>query len=107
MGGSGPVIMTPQCNLPEGFAAGAAIKVEPDAEAIVAGLGAAFGMSADERKAMGQRGLELVRRRFTWAGGAEQMLGVYRWLLDGGAAPECMFDSAPPMRASIPSVTST
>jgi len=44
---------------------------------------------------MGRRGLGLVRRLFTWARGAEQMLSVYRWLLAEGTLPGCMFDSAP------------
>ena len=29
-----PVLMTPQCNLPEGFEAGAAVRIEPDEESI-------------------------------------------------------------------------
>ena len=33
-----PVLMTPECNLPEGFAANAAIRMEPSAESIALGL---------------------------------------------------------------------
>ena len=33
-----PVVMTDFCNLPEGFEAGAAIRIEPDAESVFQGL---------------------------------------------------------------------
>ena len=39
-----PVLMTPQCNLPAGFAAGAALRIEPGVEAIAQGLEDFFAM---------------------------------------------------------------
>ena len=79
-----PVMMTPQCNLPEGFAAGAAIRIEPEVESVVSGLGALFAMSGLERKAMGQRGRDLVERQFTWRRVGAEMANVYRWVLGQG-----------------------
>ena len=40
-----PVLMTEACNLPEGFAAGAALQIGPDRAGIGAGLRQLFAMS--------------------------------------------------------------
>jgi glycosyltransferase involved in cell wall biosynthesis len=82
-----PVLATPACNLPEGFEAGAALPILPDPGRIAEGLNTLFEMNAGERSEMGARGRELVRRRFTWDAVADDLLGVYRWVLDGGAPP--------------------
>jgi len=82
-----PVVMTPECNLPEGFAADAAIRIETDAESIALGLAALFTMSNEDRCSMGQRGRVLVTERFTWQTVARQMREVYDWMLGGGVPP--------------------
>ena len=82
-----PVVMTPQCNLPEGFEAGAAICVEPEVESLVTGMAELFGMSDSERCAYGQRGRALVEKKFTWDRIGVEMVEVYRWLLGGGVRP--------------------
>lgn len=82
-----PVLMTPQCNLPEGFAAGAAIRIEPDVEGIAQGLEALFAMSDEERETMGARGLQLVRERFSWPAIAAEMKRVYDWVCGRGPRP--------------------
>jgi poly(glycerol-phosphate) alpha-glucosyltransferase len=87
-----PVLMTPQCNLPEGFAAGAAIRIETDPESIARGLASLVAMSAQDRLAMGQRGFALVHERFSWPRIALQMQGVYLWMLGQGPRPDCMFN---------------
>ncbi len=80
-----PVLMTPQCNLPEGFAAHAALRIEPDAESIAAVLQTLFAMPPSQRAAIGERGHRLVAEEFAWEVVARKMEGVYRWLL--GSAP--------------------
>jgi poly(glycerol-phosphate) alpha-glucosyltransferase len=85
-----PVLMTEACNLPEGFAAGAALPIVADPAGIAAGLRRLFALSDAERRAMGARGQALVRERFTWQQVAEQMAAVYRWVLRGGPAPSCV-----------------
>jgi poly(glycerol-phosphate) alpha-glucosyltransferase len=85
-----PVVMTPECNLPEGFAADAAIRVEPRPESIQQGLHLLFEMSAADRQAMGQRGLKLVSERFTWSRVASQMRDLYAWATGGGPKPGTM-----------------
>jgi len=85
-----PVVMTPQCNLPEGFAAGAAVQVDPQPASIAAGLWELFRMSDAERHAMAERGRRLVEERFSWPKIAQQMKAVYEWVLGGGPRPECV-----------------
>lgn len=86
-----PVVMTPQCNLPEGFAAGAGIEIQPEPDSISSGLVTLFTQPDQERSAMGLKGRQLVQDRFTWPRVAEQMLAVYRWVLGNGKKPECVF----------------
>jgi poly(glycerol-phosphate) alpha-glucosyltransferase len=85
-----PVLMTPQCNLPEGFTANAAIQIEPTVESIVAGLNTLFQSSISDLQSTGSRGRALVAARFNWARCAREMVEVYRWLLGSGAKPKCV-----------------
>jgi poly(glycerol-phosphate) alpha-glucosyltransferase len=85
-----PVIMTPECNLPEGFAAEAGIRIETDVPSIARGLDTLFSMSDADLCSMGTRGYELVKQRFTWRTVAAQMRSVYVWMLGGGSPPECV-----------------
>ena len=88
-----PVLMTPECNLPEGFQAGAALKIEPNETSIAAGLQNLFAMNDSERAAMGNRARELVESRFTWPQVGRQMRAVHEWILGGGARPNCVLDA--------------
>ena len=90
---SKPVIMTPECNLPEGFQAGAALKVEATETSVAAGLNELQRMTDNERTAMGSRGRDLVVERFTWSRVARQLQSVQEWILGGGAKPGCIFDA--------------
>ena len=83
-----PVLMTKECNLPQGFAAGAAIEIGITAEAMADGLRRLFDMHEVERAAMGGRGRKLVAEYFTWARIAEEMSSVYDWLIRGGQVPD-------------------
>lgn len=82
-----PAVLTPACNLPEGFSNGAAIRIEPDPGAITAGLEALFSLPDVERRAIGERGRQLVESAFTWPAITERMLATYRWLLGHGPKP--------------------
>ena len=85
-----PVLKTPACNIPEGFAADAAVRIDPAPASIAEGLDRLLGAPADARTAMGRRGRRLVEERFTWPRVAEQMHRVYRWLLGDGPRPDCV-----------------
>jgi glycosyltransferase involved in cell wall biosynthesis len=82
-----PVLMTPECNLPEGFAMEAAVRIYPHAQGIQEGLQRLIGMSESDRRTMGLRGEKLVSERFTWPKVAVQMRDVYAWVLGGGPPP--------------------
>jgi glycosyltransferase involved in cell wall biosynthesis len=82
-----PVLMTSECNLPEGFAAGAALQIGTGPEEIAAGLEQLIEMTDDDRTAMGDRGRILVSTKFSWRQIGEQMRSVYEWVLGGGATP--------------------
>ncbi len=61
-----PVIMTPHCNLPEGFQSGAALRIESDASSVAEGLEILLAMSDAQRRDIGLKGRALVEQRFTW-----------------------------------------
>lgn len=90
---SKPVIMTPECNLPEGFQRGAAIKAEATDAGIASALDQLLSMNTAERMAMGIRARELVVERFTWSRVGEQLQSVQEWILGGGTRPECVLDA--------------
>jgi len=85
-----PVLITPGCNFPEVAERGAGVVVEPTAEATERGLRQLMALTDSERRAMGQRGRQLIEEKYTWDKVAKQMIQVYEWLLGGGAPPECM-----------------
>jgi glycosyltransferase involved in cell wall biosynthesis len=85
-----PVLMTPQCNLPEGFAAGGAMEIAPDADRMAERLAAFLDLPEAERRAMGNRGRRLVEERFDWSAIAAQMSDVYAWILGREEKPACV-----------------
>ena len=85
-----PVLMTPQCNLPEGFAERAAVRAEPNLESLTEGLRTLFRMSESERDEMGERGRRLVEQRFSWRCSAEKTVSVYQWVCAAGPMPDCV-----------------
>jgi len=85
-----PVVMTRQCNLLEGFTAGAALEVRPHPLSIAEGLERLFSMERQELRAAGERGRALVESRFTWPALAARMMNVYQWLLGEGPQPDCV-----------------
>jgi hypothetical protein len=85
-----PVIMTPECNLPEGCLAGAALEVQATVTGIATGLKELGRMTQADRTAMGNSAHQLVLERFTWSSVANQMQAVHGWILGGGTKPDCM-----------------
>jgi poly(glycerol-phosphate) alpha-glucosyltransferase len=83
-----PVLITPECNLPEGFDADAALRIGTTSEEIAAGLKQLIEMSDHDRAAMGTHGRSLVATRFSWPRIGEQMRAVYDWMLGGGGRPD-------------------
>jgi len=90
---SKPVVMTPECNLPEGFRAGAAIKVEASETGLISGFNALQRMTDSERFKMGLSGRGLVEDRFAWPRVGQQLQAVQEWILGGGTKPDCILES--------------
>jgi glycosyltransferase involved in cell wall biosynthesis len=87
-----PVLMTKDCNLPEGASAGAAIMMAADIGDISEALIKLFELDDAEREAMGARGRRLVEDQFQWPGIAQQMTQVYDWILGRGPRPSCVLN---------------
>lgn len=85
------VLMTPECNLPEGLAAQAALSIDTSVNGIAEGLRQLLTCSERERTEMGRRGRQLVRERFTWDAIADQLKVTYEWMMGDGPAPNCIF----------------
>jgi poly(glycerol-phosphate) alpha-glucosyltransferase len=75
-----PVVMTPECNLPEGFASQAALEIRNGGmgNRNWEGLRALLDMSDSDRIEMGRRGRRLVEERFTWPKVAAQMHELFQ-----------------------------
>ena len=84
-----PVLMTDFCNIPEGFSAEAALRIEPNSASIAQGLVQLEAISASDLSSMGDNGRKLVERQFTWGTIAQDMKAVYEWCL-GGEKPTCI-----------------
>lgn len=82
-----PVFMTAACNLPGGFAADAAIRIETDPVALAATLARDLAGDYARLRAIGANGRALVERDFTWDRAVDAYAALYRWLADGGEAP--------------------
>jgi poly(glycerol-phosphate) alpha-glucosyltransferase len=76
-----PVLMTPECNLPEGFASGAALEIRSGEGSFQNGMRTLIEMTDQERAAMGLRGRRLVEEKFTWSKVAAQMRRLYEEVL--------------------------
>lgn len=85
-----PVMMTPECNIPEGFKAGAAIEIKTDVSSIVEGLINFMKLPDLKRRAIGNQGKHLVETKFQWSEIARQMIAVYDWVRGYGEKPDCV-----------------
>ena len=72
-----PALLTPACNLPESFAAGAALQIAADEDGIVWGLERFFAIPEAERMAMGRNGKRLAAENFDWDVIARRMATLY------------------------------
>lgn len=82
-----PVLMTRECNLPEGFDCGAAIELDTSVDGIAAGLERLFSMDEDALRGMGKLGRRLVESSFTWEEQVRKLDSTYRWLLGEAEQP--------------------
>ena len=85
-----PVLMTPECNLPEGFGAEAAVRIGTDVESIARVLAGFFRTPHSALRAMGEAGRSLVAKRFAWPEVGNEMRAVCAWVVGEGPKPDCV-----------------
>ena len=85
-----PVLMTKHCNLPEGFAEGAAIEIGTSSNEIVEGLISLSNHSGSDLHSIGILGRKLVAAKFSWTSISQQINSVYTWVSHGTDMPECV-----------------
>ena len=72
-----PALITSACNLPEGFAAGAALEIAPTVESILDGLKRFAALPAAQVAHMGDCGRRLVEQNYAWPKLAQDMTRLY------------------------------
>ena len=85
-----PVLMTPECNLPEGFAANAANAIGTDVPGIARRLAEFLPAPSAALTELGANGRRLIAAKFTWAAVAAETKAVYEAILGGGPLPACV-----------------
>lgn len=83
-----PVLMTNECNLPEGFDCGAALRITTEPQDLAQSLLDFTKLSNPEHERMGRKGRQLVEREFSWASIAKKMTQVYSWIAGAGDVPD-------------------
>ena len=86
-----PVIMTPQCNLPAGFAERAALRCSLDPEDIARAIFELTSLSDSARELIGAKGHGLVHRNYNSNSAAQSLLETYQWALGQSPAPKNVF----------------
>jgi poly(glycerol-phosphate) alpha-glucosyltransferase len=86
-----PVVMTPYCNLPEGFKYHAAIQIDNTIPSVKKGLLKLFNMTNKECIQMGLNGRQLVEKQFIWDVSAAKMVSLYEWILNNGEKPDFVY----------------
>lgn len=82
-----PVLMTDACNLPRGFEAGAAFRIEVEPRQLAAGLTEHLRRDDAELRAVGAAGRVLVENEYSLEQVCKDYAAMYLWLVDGGPAP--------------------
>lgn len=85
-----PVLKTDACNLGLAFGEHAAFRLSLDIDRMSSEIEAFMRMDREAQAQMGRIGQRLTERDFCWSRVAQQLLQVYRWLLDGGTPPACV-----------------
>lgn len=82
-----PVVMTSECNLPEGFDHYAAVKITTDIPGCMSGLIQLAELSDSSLHECGSYGFNLVKKRYTWGKISSEFDVVYKWIIGGGVIP--------------------
>ena len=74
-----PCLLSEACNLPDAFAANAAIPSEPESSHLILSLETLFGLSQYERSLMGHAGYNLITDKYNWNTVARKFQLLYEW----------------------------
>jgi glycosyltransferase involved in cell wall biosynthesis len=85
-----PCLITTACHFPELAAAGGAVVVNPELDAVTSGLRELIERTPQERRRLGAIGRRLVEESYTWDRQSERLAAVYEWLCGGGPPPEAV-----------------
>ena len=88
MGTGLPVIVTEQCNLPDVTRFETGWVIQPNADQLASSLSEFLQNSQTTNSAIGDRGRQLVRARYTWPTVAAKMSEVYQWVQGTGPLPQ-------------------
>jgi poly(glycerol-phosphate) alpha-glucosyltransferase len=77
---SKPTIITPQCNLSDGFLFGASFETQPDTYSIINSILKLINTPTDELLLMGKRGRDMVELKYSWKAIAIKLLEIYNWM---------------------------
>ncbi|GHT44642.1 poly(glycerol-phosphate) alpha-glucosyltransferase [Bacteroidia bacterium] len=86
-----PVVMTDFCNIPEGFAANAAHRIDTEPQIMSKQLESFFLLPQQQIDAIGRNGLNLVKENYTWDVVSKKMIQLYDWILNVGEKPEFVY----------------
>lgn len=78
-----PVVMTKECNLPEGFSENAAVQINHQHEEAVMVLQDFLNLKDSELSIIGENGFKLVQKKFTWDIIGKDTMELYSWLMGG------------------------
>ena len=84
-----PVLMTAECNMSEGFEAGAASELHLD-ERFSGELAAWLQKSPETLREMGERGRRIVEECYNWDALTADYADLYRWVAGRGERPPCV-----------------
>lgn len=76
-----PTVITPECNLPEGFSNNAALKINTSQKSILEGLNKLSNMNKDDLKLISDNAYNLVKEKFTWEVISNNTKEMYKWIL--------------------------
>ncbi len=80
-------LLTPECNLTDGFDAGISGMIQADPDSIIDGLKGLFSMSPEMLKIKGANARTYVRQAYNWEQAAKKMSELYQWVTGYGEQP--------------------
>lgn len=85
-----PVLMSRECNFPEGFTFGAALETGTAPSEIAKALEVFLTMSDAQKDKMALNGRKLIENNFSLPIVASNVLATYKWLLGKARQPKCV-----------------